>query len=83
MAKRRTEKGAVRAAQKLARQQGQTAPSGRSRYAMKRRGEVQPQASHGGRPSWFVRSGLASIADRQFLRLDLARQQRSEFLRAA
>ena len=83
MAKRRSERGAVRAAQKLSRQQGQTSSSGKSRYAQKKRGEIQAKASHGGRPSWFVRYGLASIADRQFSRLDLGRQQRSDFLRAA
>ena len=83
MAKRRSERGAVRATQKLARQQGQSSPSGQSRYALKRRGEIQAKASHGGRPSWFVRSGLAAVADRLFVRIDLHRQQRSDFLRAA
>ena len=61
MAKRRT-KIAARRAQRKADKLSGIEPSGKSHYAKKRLGQVQPKQIVQ-RPSWFVRHGWAAIAD--------------------
>jgi hypothetical protein len=65
--KARTERSNERAAIKLERAD-KIHPKGRSKYALTKKGQYKPKQDPNRRPSWFVRTGLAALAEVTALR---------------